>query len=722
MAKKTLLILIISMCCFNLNVKADEGMWLPLLVERLNYVDMQKMGCHLTADEIYSVNHSSLKDATVALNNASMSAFCTGTMVSAEGLMFTNHHCGYNYIENNSTVEKDYLTNGFWAKDKIEELRNDKLSATFLIYMEDVTAKILTYVNDKLTEAKRKVIVDSICAVIEKQTVNGTPYKAKILPFFEGNEFYMFVTETYKDVRLVGAPPESIGRFGADTDNWMWPRETGDFSIFRVYMAPDGSPAEYSKKNVPFKPKHFFPISLKGVKKDDFTMVLGFPQITDRYATSYAVKYAIEKYNPPIIKIREKRLSIWSEDMKTSEEVRIRYSPKYAEISNYYKYYIGQNEQLQKLNIYDNKVAIENAFKTWCNSDPVLKEKYNTVLDEIAKGYDELGKYTESAIYNGEALTRGIEMIGFAKTYEELYKQLKLADNNDTINKISQSLTYAAKQYFKNYNMETDKKICIAMMEMYNKNIPNDLQPDVFATIQSKYKGNITNYVNEMYEKSVFASKDKILEFLIKPSYKILDKDIAYITMLSFFNKKKEVLDLYTNALQKIIRGKRLFAEGIMEMDKNKKYYPNANSTMRLTYGKVTDYSPSSSTSYAYYTTLKDMMAKENPENPDFEVPAKLKQLYEAKNYGKYATDGEMRVCFITNNDITGGVSGAPTINADGELIGMTFDINWEATSMPFLFNQNYQRTINVDIKYVLFIVDKFAGATNIIKELDIRE
>jgi len=722
MTKKIFLLFIVSSLFLNLKLKADEGMWLPLLIDRLNYVDMQKMGCHLTADEIYSANNSSLKDATVSLNNATQNSFCTGTMVSADGLMFTNHHCGYNYIQNHSTLEKDYLKDGFWAKDKIEELRNDKLSVTFLIYMEDVTGKILPSVNDKMTEVKRKAIVDSICAVIEKESVKGTIYNAKILPFFEGNEFYMFVTQTYKDVRLVGAPPEAIGSFGANTDNWMWPRETCDFSIFRVYMSPDGNPAEYSKKNIPFKPKHFFPISIKGVKKDDFALVFGFPGNTDRFATSYAVKYALDKYNPPIVKIREKRLAIWEDDMKASGDVRIKYASKYAEISNYYKYYIGQNEQLQKLNVYDKKVAIENAFIAWYNSDPIRKAKYGTSLDEIKNAYDNIGKYVGPVIYYGEAITRGIELIGFAKTYENLFEQLKLGSNTDSITKLTQSLSYAAKQYFKNYNMETDKKVCLALLEMFSQDVPVEFQADVFSTIKSKYKGSISDYVNDLYDKSIFASKDKILEFLNKPEYKKIEKDLGYVAMTSFYEKRIEVRKSYNNAQLELTKGNRLIVEGIMAMNKDKKYYPNANSTMRITYGKVIDYAPTPLKKYNYYTTLSDLIAKEDSTNSDFIVPAKLKQLYKDKDYGRYAKDGELRTCFITNNDITGGVSGAPVINGDGELIGLTFDINWEATSVPLLFDENYQRTISVDINYVLFIIEKYAGATNIINELVIKE
>lgn len=718
MAKKVFLLVIASFFCINIYVRADEGMWLPLLVERLNYVDMQKMGCKLTADEIYSVNNSSLKDAIVAINNG----YCSGEMVSAEGLMLTNHHCAYQYIQNHSTVEKDYLTNGFWAMDKNEELRNDKLSVSFLVRIEDVSGKILPYLTDKMSETERQTVVDSIASGIEKAAIKGTTYGGKVLSFFDGNEYYLFVTETYKDVRLVGAPPESIGKFGADTDNWMWPRHTGDFSLFRVYMSPEGAPAEYSKKNVPYKPKKYLSISLKGVKKDDFAMVLGYPGTTDRFATSYAVKLALDKYNPSIVKIREKKLALMNEDMKASEEVKIQYAAKYATTANYYKYYMGQSEQLQKLGIYDKKIAIEKAFTTWYSSDASLKQKYGDVLNEIEKAYNNVGKYTVAYIFYKEAIVRGIELFSYANTFEEIYKQMKLDIDQEALNKLTQSLTYAAKLYFKNYNMATDKKICKALLEMFSEDVGKDFQPDVFATIQKKYKGDISTYVDDLYDKSIFASKDKILEFLTAPDYKKLDKDLGYLAMTSFYNKYKEVTELYNNAKLELTKWNRLFVAGIMDMNSDKKYYPNANSTMRLTYGKVTDYSPNTSTKYSYFTTLDQMIAKEDPKNAEFTVPSKLKQLYESKDFGKYMTDSVMPLCFITNNDVTGGVSGAPVINGNGELIGIVFDINWEATSVPLLFDENYQRTIAVDIKFVLFIIDKYAGASNIMKELNVVE
>jgi hypothetical protein len=646
-------------------------------------------------------------------------------MVSSEGLFFTNHHCGRGFVQSHSTVEKDYLANGFWAMDKSEELRNDKLSATFLVRIEEVSGKILPYVNDKMSETQRQAVIDSISTILEKAAIKGTTYNGKVLPFFESNEFYLFVTETYKDVRLVGAPPNAIGEFGGDTDNWMWPRHGGDFSLFRVYMSPDGGPSDYSKKNIPYKSKYYLPISLKELKKDEFAMVLGFPGTSDRFITSYGVKVATDKFNPSIVKIREKKLSLMNEDMKANEEVKIQYAEKYASSANYYKYYIGQTEQLKKLNIYDKKLAIEKAFTSWYSADPKLKEKYGSVLSDIEKSYEKVGKYTIPYIYYKEAITRSIEILIFANTYEELYKQLKLAVDDEAINRLTQSLTYNAKLYFKNYNLPTDKKICNALLDMFFKDVPKEFHPDIFATVQKKYKDNIPSFVNDLYDQSIFASKDKILDFLIKPDYKKLDKDLGWITMRSFYSKFTDVADMYNNAKLELTKGNRLYVGGIMEMNKDKKYkkyYPNANSTMRLTYGKVTDYKPNSTTSFTYFSTLDELIAKEDPKNPEFEVPSKLKLLYQNKDYGKYATDGKINVDFITNSDVTGGDSGAPVIDGDGNLIGLVFDINWESTSSPIFFDDNYQRTISVDIKYILFIIDKYAGASNIIKELTLKE
>jgi hypothetical protein len=699
--------------------RADEGMWLPLFIDRLNYIDMQKMGLQLTADEIYSVNHSSLKDAIVQFGSG-----CTGEVISNEGLIITNHHCGYSAIQANSTVEHDYLTDGFWALDKMDELPNDMLTVTFLIRIEDVTQKILGELPDNLTEVKRTAKVDSLIAVIKADAIKGTGYEASVKSFFEGNEYYLFVYEVYDDVRLVGAPPESIGQFGGDTDNWMWPRHTGDFSIFRVYTGPDGKPASYSKDNIPLKPKYSLPISIGGYKTNDFAMILGYPGTTDRFLTSYGVKLAIEQSNPSIVKIREKKLSILKFDMDESDEVRLQYASKYATTANYWKYYIGQSKVLTRLDIYDQKKEIENAFDKWVATKDEYKTKYGDALTDIANAYTELFKYTKTRYYFTEGLLRGCEIISFAGRFENLYNEL-VKDKPDTakISKYTKALKLYSSKYFKDYNAPTDQKLLAAMLDLFKNDVGTEFHPDICKFITKKYKGDCKEYSNDVFAKSIFASLDKVNAFLSKADKKTLKNDMAFKLMLSVMKKYKEVAAKITEANNLLATGNRLFIAGLREMYPDKKFYPNANSTMRMSYGKVLDYIPADAVKYNFFTTLDGVMQKEDSTNEEFIVPSKLEQLWKSKDYGKYAdADGELHVCFLTDNDITGGNSGSPVLNGKGELLGLAFDGNWEAMANSITYDSSLQRTINVDIRYVLFIIDKFAGAGNLIKEMNIVE
>ncbi len=696
----------------------DEGMWLPMLIERLNYVDMQKMGLHLTADEIYSVNHSSLKDAIVSLG-----FFCTAEVVSNEGLLFTNHHCGYESIQAHSTVEHDYLTNGFWAMSKNEELSNKDLSASFLVRMDDVTEKILSKVTDDMDEAARQTEIDKATGKIEKEASEKGKYEATVKSFYEGNEYYLFVYETYKDIRLVGAPPSAVGKFGGDTDNWMWPRHTGDFSIFRIYTAPDGSPAEYSEKNIPLKPKYSLPISLKGVKKDDFAMVWGYPGRTDRFLTSYGVKLAIEQSNPYTVKIRDKKLAIIKEFMDASPMVKIQYASKYAESSNYWKYFIGQTKGLIRNEVYEKKQEQEAAFTKWVNEDSKRKEKYGAALSDISAGYDELKKFNLSMTFLEEAAFQGPEFIFFAYGASELYNNLKSASaKKEAIKASAEEFKEKAKTFFKDYNKICDQKVCSALLKMFYDDIPKDQHPSVFADIVvKKYKGDFNKFAQDLYSKSIFVDSAKMYAFLAKPSLKVLNKDLGFQTMRSMI---KAYMNIYTNLKgieEKINIGDRLYVAGLREMNPDKKFYPNANSTMRMSYGKVEDYYPADAVHYNYLTTLDGVIEKEDSTNDEFIVPSKLKTLWKQKDYGRYAdTDGKIDVCFIATLDISGGNSGSPVINGDGQLIGLAFDGNWEAMSGDISYEPDLQRTICVDIRYVLFMIDKYAGAKNIINELTI--
>lgn len=717
MLKKLLFSVLLFAGLTSGRVCADEGMWLPLFIERLNYVDMQKMGLQLTAEEIYSVNHSSLKDAIVKFG-----AGCTGEVISNEGMIITNHHCGYGALQANSSVDHDYITNGFWALDKKDELPNEGLTVTFLVRIEDVTQKILGEISDNLTEAERTAKIDELIAALEAEAVKGTEYDASIKSFFDGNEYYLFVYNTFEDVRLVGAPPESIGGYGGDTDNWMWPRHTCDFTIFRVYTGPDGKSAPYSKENIPLVPKYSLPISISGYKTDDFAMILGYPGTTDRFLTSYGVQLALEQSNPSVVKIRDKKLKILKYDMDESDAVRIQYASKYATTANYWKYYIGQSKGLTRLKIYDQKKEIENAFEKWVATKDEYKTKYGDALKNISDAYTELFKYTKTRYYYVEGLLRGCEIIYYAAKFENLYKELD-KDQPDTakISKTVASLKVAAVKYFKDYNASTDQKLLAAMLDLFYNDISADQYPDIFSFISKKYDNDFKKYAADVFTKSIFASLDKVNAFLEKPDKKTLAGDMGFKLMQSVMKNYRIVAGSITDATSLLTKGNRAFVAGLRKMYPDKKFYPNANSTMRMSYGKVLDYYPADAVHYEYFTTLEGVMEKADSTNEEFIVPAKLEQLWKSKDYGKYAdADGKLHVCFLTDNDITGGNSGSPVLNGKGELLGLAFDGNWEAMTNNIAYDPDLQRTINVDIRYILFIIDKFAGASNLIKEMNL--
>lgn len=711
------IVLLFTAFIMILSVKADEGMWLPLHIKRLNEVDMQKMGLKLTAEEIYSVNNSSLKDAVVSLGG-----FCTGEIISGEGLLLTNHHCGFDAIQTHSSVKNDYLTDGFWAMSKDKELPNEGLSASFLVRMENVTEAVLKELNNTMNEAERKLAIQKVTSELKKNAIGDTHYTAEVKSFFEGNEFYLFIYEIFNDIRLVGAPPSSIGKFGGDTDNWMWPRHTGDFSLFRVYMSPDGKPAAYAAENVPYKPKHFLPISLKGIKESDFSMIMGYPGSTDRYLTSHGVKLAIEKDQPARVKIREKRLDLMKEDMDKSVETRIKYASKHAQVSNYYKYFKGQIEGLKRLNVYDKKKQIENEFSAWIAKDPALTEKYGNVLTDMIAAYQQIEKFKLTQVYLGEAVF-GSEILAFSWQFNGLNAQLGKKDADEkAIQETITGLREAAKDHFKDYNAATDKKITAALLQMYYNDIPKEQHADIFRTIEKKYKGDFVRFTEDMFSKSIFADAARLENFLDKPSAKTLEKDPALKTMMSVIaDYRLKIAAEMSKADDQLNKANRLFVEGLRAMQNDKKFYPDANFSLRLTYGKVGDYYPRDAVYYNYFSTLDGIIEKEDSTNEEFIVPPKLKELYQKKDYGRYADkSGKLNVCFISNNDITGGNSGSPVINGEGHLIGCAFDGNWEAMSGDIAFEPDYQRTISVDIRYILFIIDKYAGATHLVNEMKI--
>jgi len=702
----------------------DEGMWLPMFVDRLNYTDMENMGLKLTAEEIYSINNSSLKDAIVGLSNSAKPRgyFCTGEIVSDKGLMFTNHHCGFDIIQQHSSLEHDYLKDGFWAMNHGEELANEALSATFLIRMDDVTDSILSQISDTMSAQDRSSTIRKISKELEKSVNEDGKYNVVVKSFYAGNEFYRFVYQVFTDVRLVGAPPSSIGKYGGDTDNWMWPRHTGDFSIFRVYSAPDGSPADYAEENIPLKPKHHLPVSIKGVEKDDFAMIWGYPGSTDRYSTSYGLQFAQDHLSPAIVDLLGKRLEIMKEDMNADREVGIQYASTYASLANGWKYYIGQSRGVKKLKVIEQKQKIETGFVKWLEADADRKAKYENVLPDIEASYKTMGNAFKPFIYVNLALMSP-SIIGYAQEFVPYLEQLKGEKENPEAPKATaEALKAGIDEHFKDINAPTDQKIMAGLYKMYGEDIPVEEQAEFYKEINSKYKGDFDKFAAEVFENSIFASPEKVNEFLDNPKAKKLEKDPAIILSNQIMESMMGAMGQYRSSQSGIDNSDRLFMAGLRLMNPDKVYYPNANSTMRLSYGSVLDYYPADAIHYDFVTYLSGVMEKEDPTNPEFVVEEKLKELYEAKDFGQYGTDGKLVVGFLTTNDITGGNSGSPVINGDGELIGIAFDGNWEAMSGDIAFEPELQRTICVDARYVLFVIDKFAGATNLIEEMTIRQ
>ncbi len=697
------------------NVRADEGMWLPALVQKLNIGDMQKLGFELTADDIYNINNSSLKDAVVALNHGS----CTAELISPKGLLLTNHHCGFGEIQAHSSVEHDYLRDGFWAKSYDEELPNPGKTVSFLIRVEDVTERVLADVTDESSDDERQEKIQKASYEIQKEATKDTHYEARVKPFFEGNQYFLFIYETFRDVRLVGAPPASIGKFGGDTDNWMWPRHTGDFSMFRVYCGPDGKPADYSPDNVPYEPKHFLPISLDGIEEGDFAMVMGYPGRTNRYKSSYGISYTMNVTNPVRIDARSVKLAILKEYMNSSQKARIQYASKYARSSNYYKYSIGQNKGLEALNVIAKKKALEDEFQAWVAEDADRQAKYGEALSLIESSYKEQRDDIASE-YLMETMFRGPEIFSFTMGAKGLHEALK-SGSSDRIQLNADRIASKLEEYFKDYDAATDEKVAAALIDVYRKNVDPAFYPSFFADLMKKYKGNSKDFMDYVFSKTVFADQEKLEEFLAKPSLKVLEKDPAYIVAESIFEQATMLSEMVNKTAPGLMKGRRLFVAGLMEMQQDRKFYPDANSTMRVTYGTVGDYAPRDGVRYNYYTTIKGYIEKEIPGDSEFDVPARLKELYYAEDFGPYADEnGELITCFTTNNDITGGNSGSPVINGKGQLIGVAFDGNWEAMSGDLAFEPELQKCISVDIRFVLWTIDKFAGAKNLIEEMTI--
>ena len=715
--RRFLSILVILISLSASQARADEGMWLLPLIEKLNIGTMTEMGLKLSAEDIYSLNRASLKDAIVIFGGG-----CTGEIVSPNGLLLTNHHCGYGQIQNHSTVEHDYINNGFWAMSNAEELPNPGLSVTFLVRIEDVTDRVLASTGQGMTEAERREAVLDVSSSIASEATKGNNYSARVAPFFSGNQYFLLVYEVYSDVRLVGTPPNSIGKFGHDTDNWMWPRHTGDFSVFRVYMSPDGKPAQYSKDNVPLRPKHYLPVSVSNLQKEDFAMVMGYPGTTTRYMTSYEVDEAMKITNTNRIKIRGIRQEVWMNDMMADPKVNIQYASKYSSSSNYWKFSIGQNEGLARLRTAQQKAAFESEFMKWVRAEPGRNEKYGAALSLIENAVKNRAEKYNVQSYLTEVFRGSTELVNYAGQMAMLEDALAGNDKemiDEAVSKVRRGLS----NFYDDYNYPTDRVMTKAMIKLYRHDIDPVYWPDFYAVIDKKFKGDTDAFVENIFMKSVFTSVEKLEAFLAAPDLKVLRKDPVYLVSKSVGEVRARLMKELEGYNADISRGQRTYMAGVMEYMPDRTQYPDANSTMRLTYGKVLDYYPYDAVHYNWYTTLDGVVQKYKAGDYEFDLPQRLIDLNQKREYGRYAApDGHMPVCFITDNDITGGNSGSPVINGEGELIGLAFDGNWEAMTGNIAFEPDLQRCICVDIRYVLWVIDIYSGAGYLLKEMDIRQ
>ena len=696
-------------------VRADEGMWLPYSLNGQNLKEMQDMGCKLTAEQIFSFNQPSIKDAIVQFGGG-----CTGEIISPEGLLLTNHHCGLSYVQKHSSIEHDYLTDGFWAKSKSEELPNPGLSVLFLNKVEDVTEDVLKGITAQTTEAERQELVAKNTKELTKERKGDRKVRVEIVPFYCGNQYILFEYDEYKDVRLVCCPPWGIGKFGADTDNWTWPRHKGDFNIFRVYTAPDGSPADYSADNIPMRSKWYLPINLNGVQPGDYAMILGYPGSTDRYSTSYTVKNVINEEGPAIIDCRTTKLENYRKHMDADQEVFIMYASKQASVSNYWKYYIGQVKQLKRNHVYERRLAQEEDFVDWVNADPQRKAEYGDIFTGIKQKWDILDEIEKSFVYHREAGWNGGEAIAFSRRFMRINKMFEDKADKADIRAAAEKMQPAVENFFKDYSMPLDQDVTAALLGLFYNNIPAELRPSEVTRIGDENKGDFSTFVAKAFEKSIFTDQARLEKWMQKP--KSLDKDPIFALAMNIIDSYQELYARYEEAQNLGNQGERLYMKGLMEMQSDRNFYPDANFTMRLTYGTVESYKASDAVNYNYYTTMDGVMAKYVPGNWEFDIPQDVRDLANSRDYGRYANEkGELVVNFITTNDITGGNSGSPVIDGEGNLIGLAFDGNWEAMSGDLSFENKVQRTICMDARYLLWCIEKVGKCDNIIKELVIK-
>lgn len=707
---------------FSPSLLADEGMWIPMLIEKYNIKLMQEKGFKLEAEDIYSINKACMKDAIVIFGSG-----CTGELISPDGLLITNHHCGYGQIQDHSTLEHDYLTNGFWAMSRVEELPNPQLTVTFLKSMEDVTEKVLSGVTDLMEQTERDKIINDNILKIRNAATEGTGYSASVRPFYMGNQYFLFVNEIYRDVRLVGAPPSAIGKFGGETDNWIWPRHTGDFSLFRIYADKNNKPADYSSENVPYNPAYFFPISLKGVHEGDFTMVFGYPGTTSEYVPSYHIDMVKNIINPKMIEIRTKKIDIMEVAMNSDALIRIQYSAKKSGIANSWKKWIGENQGLERMKTIEKKQEFETRFQNWANADATRKGKYGSILPEYKMLYEKLKEYNMvNSVTNEIFFNTGADAIAFARRFNTLVNSVENEAPDAEIQKLIAGLKVEAKDYFKDYNQPTDKKLFIAMMTMYGENLDLKWQAPGYTELKNKSKSDFAALADKIYGKSVFTDEARmsgLLDNFNKSSVKKIKSDLFFTLGNAVNNYLTENIRPELNKINpEIQKLNKIYMTAQMEFDTERVFYPDANSTLRVTYGAVKGYNSKDAIYFKPYTTLAGIIEKDNPEIYDYNVPQKLRDLYKSRDFGRYTQDGEVPICFIATNHTTGGNSGSPVINADGHLIGINFDRAWEGVASDLMFNPEQSRNISLDIRYALFLIDKFAGAGYLLNEMTLIE
>lgn len=710
MLRKTITLAIVFIFQFS-SLFADEGMWLPHLLKTLKEKEMKKFGMKISAEDIYSINKSSMKDAVVLFGRG-----CTGELISNEGLLLTNHHCGFGQIQKHSSLENDYLKNGFWAMNRGQELPNSGLTVTFIVSVEDVTEQILKGLKDDMDERTRDGIISANSIEINAKAKGNTHYEPVIKPMYNGNEYFLYLTETFRDVRLVGAPPMSMGNFGRDSDNWSWPRHTADFALFRIYAGPDNKPADYSPDNKPFQPRHFFPISLKGVNENDFTMVYGFPARTNEYLSSYAVDQLINLSNPLKIALRADRLAIFNEFMNKNREVFIKYADKYASVSNYHKKWAGETRGLKKANALEKKRTYEEEFIRRVRSNPSLK-KYEGLLAALEKEYNALADFQPEIDLITEGVL-GIELLRFANNF----RTLKADSDAEQVKKLKEQ----ARAYFKDYHRPIDEKIAGILLGKYYKTstlaVPADFD---YRLTKGAEQGMIDAFVNDLFSSTMFA--DSLRLFAVLDAYDSLafvrmNQDLGMLTSVHFYDfYRNEVFPPVNEINNRLIPLNRQYMQAQREVFNEKTFYPDANQTLRVTFGKAEGYFPYDGAKYFYYTTADGILEKNSTNHPDYEADPRLLEMIRNKDFGPYADkQGKLRTCFAASNHTTGGNSGSPVLNAQGHLIGTNFDRNWEGTMSDIHYDVNQVRNISVDVRYTLFVIDKFAGAGYLLNEMKI--